>query len=34
MTRPNRFQPIHKALRAALFDATALVARTEFAHPG
>jgi hypothetical protein len=34
MTRPNRFQPIHKAIRAALFDATALVARTEFAHPG
>ena len=34
MNRPNRFQPIHKALRAALFDATALVARTEFAHPG
>ncbi|MGZ6078767.1 MAG: hemerythrin domain-containing protein, partial [Myxococcaceae bacterium] len=34
MTRPNRFQPIHKALRATLFDATALVARTEFAHQG
>ncbi len=34
MTRLNRFQPIHKALRAALFDATALVARTEFAHQG
>lgn len=34
MTRPNRYQPIHKALRAALFDATALVARTEFADPG
>jgi len=33
MNRPNRYQPIHKALRAALFDATALVARTEFAHP-
>ncbi len=34
MNRPNRYQPIHKALRAALFDATSLVARTEFAHPG
>ncbi|HUM11181.1 MAG TPA: hemerythrin domain-containing protein [Myxococcaceae bacterium] len=34
MNRPNRYQPIHKALRAALFDATVLVARTEFAHPG
>lgn len=34
MTRPNRYQPIHKALRAALFDATSLVARTEFADPG
>ena len=34
MNRPNRYQPIHKALRAALFDATALVARTEFADPG
>ncbi|HTS80145.1 MAG TPA: hemerythrin domain-containing protein [Myxococcaceae bacterium] len=33
MTRPNRYQPIHKALRASLFDATALVARTDFAHP-
>jgi hypothetical protein len=31
MTRPNRYQPIHKALRAAMFDATTLVARTEFA---
>lgn len=30
MNRPNRYQPIHKALRAALFDATVLVARTEF----
>jgi Hemerythrin HHE cation binding domain len=34
MNRPNRYQPIHKALRAALFDATALVARTEFTDPG
>lgn len=34
MNRPNRYQPIHKALRAALFDATALVARTDFAHAG
>ncbi len=34
MTRPNRYQPIHKALRAALFDATSLVARTEFADSG
>ena len=34
MTRPNRYQPIHKALRAALFDATVLVARTEFAIQG
>jgi len=34
MTRPNRYQPIHKALRAALFDATTLVARTEFADQG
>lgn len=34
MNRPNRYQPIHKALRAALFDTTALVARTEFADPG
>lgn len=34
MTRPNRFQPIHKALRATLFDATTLVARTDFAHQG
>ncbi|HZX43178.1 MAG TPA: hemerythrin domain-containing protein [Myxococcaceae bacterium] len=34
MNRPNRYQPIHKALRTALFDATALVARTDFAHPG
>jgi iron-sulfur cluster repair protein YtfE (RIC family) len=33
MNRPNRYQPIHKALRAALFDATVLVARTEFADP-
>src|SRR5215475_3358220 len=30
MNRPNRYQPIHKALRAALFDATVLVARTDF----
>lgn len=34
MNRPNRFQPIHKALRSALFDATSLVARTEFADLG
>lgn len=34
MNRPNRFLPIHKALRAAMFDATSLVARTEFAHQG
>lgn len=34
MTRPNRFQPIHKALRATMFEATALVARTEFVHQG
>lgn len=34
MTRPNRFQPIHKALRTALFDATTLVARTDFADAG
>ena len=31
MTRPNRFLPIHKALRAALFETAALVARTDFA---
>jgi len=34
MNRPNRYQPIHKALRAGLFDATVLVARTEFADAG
>lgn len=34
MNRPNRYQPIHKALRAALFDATVLVARTEFSDQG
>jgi len=34
MNRPNRYQPIHKALRAALFDATVLVARTEFTDAG
>ena len=34
MTRPNRFQPIHKALRTALFDATTLVARTDFTDAG
>jgi hypothetical protein len=34
MTRPNRYQPIHKALRAALFDATVLVARTDFPDAG
>jgi hypothetical protein len=34
MNRPNRYQPIHKALRAALFDAAALVARTDFTDPG
>jgi hypothetical protein len=34
MNRPNRYQPIHKGLRAALFDATVLVARTEFADAG
>jgi len=34
MNRPNRYQPIHKALRTALFDATSLVARTEFAEQG
>ena len=32
MNRPNRYQPIHKALRTALFDATSLVARTDFAE--
>ena len=30
MNRPNRYLPIHKALRAALFDATVLVSRTDF----
>ena len=34
MNRPNRYQPIHKALRAALFDAASLAARTEFADQG
>ena len=34
MNRTNRYQPIHKALRAALFDAAALVARTDFTDPG
>src|SRR5262245_62052567 len=34
MNRPNRYQPIHKALRAALFDAASLVARTDFSDPG
>ncbi|HZJ55038.1 MAG TPA: hemerythrin domain-containing protein [Myxococcaceae bacterium] len=34
MTRPNRFQPIHKALRTALFDGTMLIARTDFADAG
>jgi len=34
MNRPNRYQPIHKALRAALFDATVLVARTDFTDEG
>jgi len=34
MNRPNRYQPIHKALRAALFDATVLVARADFTDPG
>src|SRR5215813_859715 len=34
MNRPNRYQPIHKALRAALFDAASLVARTDFTDPG
>ena len=34
MNRPNRYQPIHKALRAALFDTTVLVARTDFTDPG
>ena len=33
MNRPNRYLPIHKALRAALFDATVLVARTDFTDP-
>ncbi|HEY1907061.1 MAG TPA: hemerythrin domain-containing protein [Myxococcaceae bacterium] len=33
MNRPNRYQPIHKALRGALFDAVSLVARTDFADP-
>jgi hypothetical protein len=34
MNRPNRYLPIHKALRATLFDATLLVARTDFTDPG
>ena len=34
MNRPNRYQPIHKALRAALFDAAVLVARTDFTDAG
>ena len=34
MTRPNRFQPIHKALRTALFGTTKLVARTDLADAG
>src|SRR5215470_3554980 len=34
MNRPNRYQPIHKALRATLFDAASLVARTDFSDPG
>src|SRR4029450_3984423 len=34
MPRPNRSPPLHKALRPALFDATTLVARTDFADAG
>jgi hemerythrin-like domain-containing protein len=34
MNRPNRYLPIHKALRAALFDATVLVSRTDFTDAG
>jgi hypothetical protein len=33
MNRPNQFRPIHKALRSALFESTALVARTDFGDP-